>query len=171
MLIETPRLTILNLSHILVRNCIGAETLTPLPLNQWVHLAVVFENRTTPDSDGATTAASDDTSAGDALTTISKHQEQGLVVSHPLDYYQRGVSAASAAGMRKTARASAATGASQYSVAVYVNGKLDVRMDFTDPVVGNPHSAMFFKDVSFAGKLSMIVVGLMVCEYYSCVYI
>jgi hypothetical protein len=72
----------------------------------------------------------------------------GLVLSHPADYYeQQGV--VSTNNGPTTASVEGKSGG--YSVSVYINGALDVKMDFSDPALGNEHSAMFFKDVSFAG--------------------
>ena len=40
----------------------------------------------------------------------------------------------------------------EYSIALYFDGKLDAKMDFSDVVIANNYSAHFFNDVSFGGK-------------------
>jgi hypothetical protein len=130
----------------------GAESIGALPTNAWAHLSLVFENHSHVTSPATATE-------GDTLpngsTTQHKHAEGGFLISHPADYYTEQHTSQSVTASRTLAPTAAPTrtGAAQYTVSVYLNGELDVRMDFSDPVVGNAFSASFFKDVSFTGSV------------------
>jgi TPR repeat protein len=130
----------------------GAESIGALPTNAWAHLSLVFENHSHVTSPATATE-------GDTLpnvsTTQDEHAEGGFLISHPADYYTEQHASQSVTASRTLAPTAAPTrtGAAQYTVSVYLNGELDVRMDFSDPVVGNAFSASFFKDVSFTGNI------------------
>lgn len=102
-------------------------------------MALIFTNHTSPTADASSEAARQQ----------ELHQESGLQVAHPTDYYHS-VNSALAAHTRTGAQST--PNGREYSIAVYLDGKLDVKMDFSQVVIGNNHSAHFFNDVSFAGK-------------------
>ena len=49
----------------------------------------------------------------------------------------------------------------QYSVALYINGRLDVSIKYSSLVVGNDGAAHFFKDISHSGEdLLLLLIAL-----------
>jgi hypothetical protein len=138
--------------RLLYCNTSGAESIGALPTNTWAHLSLVFENHSHVTTPSAATE-------GDILpissSTQDQHAEGGFLISHPADYYTEQHTSQSVTASRTLAPTAAPirTGSAQYTVSVYLNGELDVRMDFSDPVVGNGFSASFFKDVSFTGSV------------------
>lgn len=144
----------------------GAETIGALPVNQWAHLAVVFENHTHSAQAATQASGHADATATATAAALTKHTEGGFRVSHPPDYYAQSESEGAVNAHTSAAAATtgpSAAGSPQYTVSVYLNGVLDVKIDFTDPVIGNEFSASFFKDVSFKGEglLCFLVVTIM----------
>jgi hypothetical protein len=151
----------LNRGGDLMTTSTGAETIGALPTNEWAFLSIVFSNKTQSPGASADGSVENQGSAAKARDAAA-----GLLVSHPADYYDQQDGAVSAGRINTAGVGEKSAG---YSVSVYLNGVLDVKMDFSDPSVGNEHSAMFFKDVSFAGASSDSYVGVhhRLCEHPS----
>ena len=125
-----------------------------LPQNEWTYITLVFANHTSSSTSSSTgiTGSSTGSSVSSPERAIRDaedlHRESGFSITHPTDYYSKPDLPTPAAGSTTT---TPKTG-SHYTVQVYFNGKMDVKMDFSDPVLSNNFSANFFKDISFAGK-------------------
>lgn len=129
----------------------GAESIAEIPTDKWTFVALVFTNLTSSSTTTHTTA----TAAAGVGRQQEQHQQAGLDITHPPDYYSAAhPDAPTGSSLTANTRADikdARKSVHEYSVAVYLDGKLDVKMDFSQVVVGNNHSAHFFNDVSFAG--------------------
>jgi len=123
----------------------GAESISEIPTDRWTFVALVFTNHTS-----STTTSN---GPSDTARQQDEHQEHGLQVAYPADYYT-----STATGLTAHTRAGAESAPSgcEYSIAVYLDGKLDVKVDFSQVVISNNHSAQFFNDVSFAGMFSYL---------------
>jgi hypothetical protein len=89
---------------------------------------------------------------------MSKDLERGLDIAYPADYYTSSSSSPSSVAMQEVAeRRRTAKGPHEYSISVYFNGKLDVKIDFSQVVISNTFAANFFNDVSFAGALQLLI--------------
>ena len=112
----------------------GAESISEIPTDKWTFVALVFTNYTAND-------VNSDTFVPDAVPSAVK-------VTSPDD----DVAAMEATKQAALLDRAAAKQNNEYSIAIYFDGKLDAKIDFSDVVIANNHSAHFFNDVSFGGK-------------------
>lgn len=122
---------------------LGAESISEIPTDKWTLVVLVFTNHT------HTASPADDVTASDALPL-------GVHVTSPDDEFSTAVDSKQASLLGRAAteeqKGKASSESPQYSIVMYFNGKLDAKMDFSDVVIANNHSAHFFNDVSFGGK-------------------
>jgi hypothetical protein len=142
---------------------VGAETIGEIPTDEWTFVAIVFTNHTAVhDSFSTTTVTDTDTDTTSSLSSAlllsdrDKDLERGLDIAYPADYYTLSSSPSSVAMQEDAERRRTAKGPHEYSISVYFNGKLDVKMDFSQVVISNTFAANFFNDVSFAGASSLL---------------
>ena len=123
----------------------GAESISEIPTDKWTFVALVFTNHTTND-------VNSDTVVQDALPSAVK-------VTSPDDDIAAVEVTKQAALLDRAAakeRIKSQKQNNEYSIAIYFDGKLDAKMDFSDVVIANNYSAHFFNDVSFVGKSIII---------------
>lgn len=134
---------------------VGAESIGEIPTDEWTFVAIVFTNHTAVHDSSSTTAADTDTASSLSSALMSdrdKDLERGLDIAYPADYYSPS-SPSSVAMQENSEQRRSAKGLHEYSISVYFNGKLDVKMDFSQVVISNKFAANFFNDVSFAALL------------------
>lgn len=125
-------------------------------------MTIVFNNHTKP---MVTPTDSDIVASLDHAGVDENAAADGMLVTHPSTVESRTKSSDAADAVAKdTTQLSAASGNTtpssegpQYTVEVYINGVLDVKLEFSHLVLGNNHTANFFKDVSFSGKTGLFV--------------
>lgn len=129
----------------------GAETVSAIPTNQWTFLSVVFTNHT---KSAAASSSYVDPAVDNAVI-------EGLSFTYPSspdaqDARATDVTTPTTVVSSASESAQSEPTGTQYTVAVYINGALDVKMEFSHVVLGNNHTANFFKDVSFAGAEQLL---------------
>lgn len=105
---------------------IGAETRTIMPIGEWTMVTFVFNNHTI---------------VGDSTFSM----EQDLDTFYP-SYYLSNIRNFEPQKDHSEERKNY-----NYTIAVYLNGKLDVELNFLSGVKGNAHPLQLFKDISHSG--------------------
>lgn len=107
---------------------LGADSLVDIPINEWVHLAFVFQNQT---------------------TTTSTSQRNSPITTELSSSSSSSSNSGETAGANATHEKILKRG--PYVITVFVNGQLDVALTYSDNVVPNSHPLNLFKDLSHQG--------------------
>jgi len=122
----------------------GVETTIDLPIGQWVHLAFTLANYSSPE----TTVDSNINPEVKLGTALSK---DGYNMSLSTLGQQNLISGNSDEIINLKRKFPVREGV-QYAISIYVNGKLDINIQFPMLVIGNDSPLELFKDESFQGN-------------------
>lgn len=125
-------------------------------INSRVYITIVFHNQTTHSPSYETTTSSQPLPSTMLSSNKTKDISNGLHMNHPINYYQNNnnieVDSEDDLVRSNHKEQQQSNKDYEYRIALYINGQLDIDMQFSTIVIGNTYPLHLFNDISHKGN-------------------